>query len=170
MIRHDGTVQAHQMPCSETWLLNKLQRTHDSQESCSLTYAAQKSLRLHLLGSHSQDMQTFLQRQHGYWSYSRHRERLGPLRGRGGLNLVDHGNWFNGVFWQKTMRSISGFLPHQKILILTKVIARRRLVLMRNSIACANFNRDFPKMAIFQTPIPYWAYSLHRIILNLGRH
>ena len=88
----------------------------------------------------------------------------------GGLHLVDHGNWFYGVFWQKTMRSISCFLPYQKILILTKVITLRRLALMCNSIACANFNRDFPKMDIFQTSIPYWAYSFHGIILKLGRH
>ena len=62
------------------------------------------------------------------------------LRGPRGLNLMDHGNWFCGVFWQRTMRSISCFLPHQKILILTKVIARRRLALKCDSITCANFN------------------------------
>ena len=92
------------------------------------------------------------------------------FRGLGYSNLVDHGNWFYGVFWQRTVRSISCFLPHQEILILTKFIADRRLALMCNSIACANFNRDFLKMAIFQTSIPYWAYSFHGIILKLGRH
>ena len=37
-----------------------------------------------------------------------------------------------------------------KILILTKVIACGMLAFMCNSIVCANFNLDFPKMAIFK--------------------
>ena len=80
----------------------------------------------------------------------------GTFKGAGGLKLVDHENWLYGLFFrQRTIRSFSCFLPYQKILILTKVIAGRRLALMCNSIACTNFNRDFPKMAIFQTSILY---------------
>ena len=101
--------------------------------------------------------------------YSSKLALVAQLRRPGGLKLVDHGNWFYGVFWQRRMRSISRFLPHQKIFILTKVIAHRRLALMSNSIACTDFNRDFTKMAIFQTSIPYRAHSFHGIKLKLGR-
>ena len=70
------------------------------------------------------------------------------------------------VFSDRGQWDISAaFLPHQKILILAIVITgwgrRFRLALMCNSIACAKFNRDFQKMAIFQTSIPYWAHSFH---------
>ena len=92
------------------------------------------------------------------------------LRGPGGSKSVGSWKLVIGVFWKRTARFISWFLPHQKILILAKVIAGRSLALMCNSITCANFNRNFPKMAIFQTSIPYWAYSFHGIILKLGRH
>ena len=44
-----------------------------------------------------------------------------------------------------------------KILNPTKIIAGRKLALMCNSIACANFNHDFPKMAILFRPMPFCA-------------
>ena len=49
------------------------------------------------------------------------------------------------------MRSISCFLPHQKILILAEVIAGQWSALVCNSIVRAIFNRDYPKVTIFQT-------------------
>ena len=61
----------------------------------------------------------------------------------GGPNMTDHENRFYGVFWLRRVRSISCFLPHQKILILAKVIAGQRSALMCNSIVRAIFNRDF---------------------------
>ena len=96
--------------------------------------------------------------------------RLLFFKGAGGLYLVDHGNWFYGVFWQTTSISISCFLPHQKILMLTKLIAGRSLAPKCNSIACANLSRDFPKMAIFRIWISNWAQCFHGIILKLDRH
>ena len=43
----------------------------------------------------------------------------------GGPEMTDHENRFYGVFWRT--RSTSSFLPHQNILIVTKVIKGQRL-------------------------------------------
>ena len=52
------------------------------------------------------------------------------FKGAGGLNMVNHGNWFYRVFWQRTMRSSAAFYLI-KILVLAKVFAGRRLTQIR---------------------------------------
>jgi hypothetical protein len=63
------------------------------------------------------------------------------LRGQGGPEVMDHQNWFYDVFWKRRVRGTSCFLPHQKILILAKVMASWRS--LYNSIARAIFNPDY---------------------------
>ena len=60
------------------------------------------------------------------------------------VNIVDD------VFWKKRVRGTSCFLPHQKILILAKVMTGWRSALMCNSIACVIYNRDYLKILIFE--------------------
>ena len=43
------------------------------------------------------------------------------FKGAGGQHMADHRNWFYGVFWERRVRSISCYSPHQKILILPKI-------------------------------------------------
>ena len=75
---------------------------------------------------------------------------LSPLRRQGGSKVMDHQNWFYDVFWKRRVRGTSCFLPHQKILILAKVMAGWRSALMSNSIVRANFIRDYLKILFFE--------------------
>ena len=73
-------------------------------------------------------------------------------------------------FWKRRVRSISCFLPHQKILILAKVIAGQRSAFLCNPIAGTIFNGDYLKITIFQTSKSIFSYILWEIILKLSRY
>jgi hypothetical protein len=73
------------------------------------------------------------------------------FKGAGGgvPEVMDHQNRFYDVFWKWIVIVTNCLLPHQKILILTKLMAGWRSALMCNSIARAIFNRDYLKILIF---------------------
>jgi hypothetical protein len=66
--------------------------------------------------------------------------------------MMNHQNWFCDVFGKRRVRDTSCFLPHQKILIVAKVMAGWRSApkLMSDSIAHGIFNRDSLKILIFE--------------------
>ena len=70
---------------------------------------------------------------------------LGPLRGQGGPDMIDHQNRFYGLFSKRGVRPTSCFLPDQKISILAEVIAGQRSASMCNSIVRAIFIRVYLK-------------------------
>ena len=72
------------------------------------------------------------------------------LWGPEGFNLVDHGNWFYAVYWQRTMRSINCFLPHQKIL--SHSFCWLKVAPMCHSITCEKFSCNFPIEMIILKP------------------
>ena len=75
---------------------------------------------------------------------------LSSVKGAGGgPDMTDHQNRFYGVFWKRKTRSTSCFLPHQKMLIVAKVIAGQRSAPVCISIVRAIFKRDLPHITIF---------------------
>jgi hypothetical protein len=72
-------------------------------------------------------------------------------------HLTSH-NWLfllivDDFFWKKRVRGTSCFLPHQKILILAKVMTGWRSALMCYSIVCVIYQRDYLKILIFDLQI-----------------
>ena len=84
--------------------------------------------------------------------------------------MTDREGRFCGVFWGRgvSVRSASCFLPHQKMLIVARVIAGRGSAPVCVSVARAVFKCDLPRIAVSRTSESVFSYNFWAVVPELS--